>query len=420
MYPILKNTIGEFGLAPRKSFKDTLSEGYRFEVNNNTRITGTRAVYFYKEEHSLLVSHILSNRVHVLNLSTGKLRWFDHHGATVRSIQVCNHEIITASWDGKVGVTNFDTLIPRFLLSEADMGRCPNVAISPDLTSIYSLSYDSDKNPERKSNTVRIWNLHEGEMRMKLELPGVHLSDRRCGSCLVSENKLYVISDSGHLFVYNRHIPILEAELFLNDHLQSICFSTKYDMLFTAGSVGNIYQCTSSGERIKQINKAHRCDITDMIIPPNKPDIMISVSFDGTMKIWKLPTLELIQTVIVQGIRLWTVTVANDLIITGGEKGEIWIYDIKNLPEVKNQGNLFFADDSFAFIALESEYFYASDVSIMQIKQKENTVPVEGQTAEYLLNTASDFKLFKNLFSYGNQELIALKPEPIGFLQLMR
>lgn len=405
-------------VAGKKSFVDNLIEGYRFDVKPNVKVFGTRSVCYYKSEHSLLVSHILTNRVHLLNLSTGKLRWFDHHGTTVRSIQMCEHEIVSASWDSKVCVTNFDTLKPRLILTEKEMGRCPDVAISPDHTYLYSYSYDSDINPDRKSNTVRRWKMETGELRKALKLPGTHLSGRRCGSCVVSGNRLYVVSDSGHLHIYHSTIPVLLAEKSYNDELQSICMSSDSRMVFIGGSEGNIYQCNLSGKRIKQVYKAHRFDITQMLIPRDKPNILITVSFDGTLKIWDVQSLELIQTIFVEGICLWTVTVVDNLLITGGEKGEIWIYDIQNLPEIKVKGKLFIADDSYAYLPSDSDYFYATNLSLMQVRKNDDHSLLEGQYAEYLLNTACNFKIFKDLFSSGSTDLISLKQESCGFYQL--
>lgn len=389
-----------------------------YPLNFDSRSFGSRYLFYYKAEHSLLITHVLSKRVHILNLTTGKLRWFDHHGTTVRNVQVCDHEIITASWDGKVCVTNFDTLLPRLILTEKEMGRCPDVAISPSHNYLYSYSYDSDRNPDRKSNTVRRWSMTNGELKKVIKLPGVHISGRRCGSCAVHGNKLYIVSDSGHLHIYHTTFHILISERLLNDQLQSICMSPDYKMLFIGGSEGNIYQCSLSGKRIKQITKAHRYDVTNMFIPPDKPEIMISVSFDGTMKIWRLPDLDLLASIDVKGICIWSVTAVNDLLIVGGENDDIWIYDIKNLPEVIQKGKMVISDDSYAYLPSDSNSFYASDVAMMQVRKNDDGLVLDGQYAEYLLNTACNFKVFKDLFSTESNDRLAIGHKVLGFYQL--
>jgi WD40 repeat protein len=418
MLPALKNTIQELSVTYKKSFAETLCDDYRFELNLDSRRSGTRSIFYCKAEHSLLITHVLSSRVHILNLTTGKLRWFDHHGSTVRNVQVSDHEIITASWDGKICVTNFDTLLPRLILTEKEMGRCPDAAISPSRNYLYSYSYDSDRNPNRKSNTVRRWSMTNGELKKVIKLPGVHLSTRRCGSCCAHGNRLYVVSDSGHLHIYHSTLPILIRERNFKDQLQSICLAPDHKMLFIGGSEGNIYQCSLSGKIINQITKAHRYDVTNMFILPNKPDIMISVSFDGRMKIWRLPDLDLLASINVKGISIWSVTAVNDLLIVGGENDDIWIYDIKNLPEVIQKGKMVIADDSYAYIPSESNSFYASDLSMMQVRKNDDGSVLDGQYGEYLLNTACNFKVFKDLFSAESHDKLAISHDVQGFYQL--
>lgn len=418
MFPALKNTIENLTVAYKKSFIEILCDDFRFEINLTVRSQGTRSVFYYKPEHSLLISHVYSNRVHILNLTTGKLRWFDHHVTTVRSVQIYNHEIVTASWDGAVCFTNFDSLELRLILTEKEMGRCPDVAISTSHGFAYSYSYDSDKNPKRKSNTVRRWSIANGELKKVFKLPGVHLSGRRCGSCAVHGNRLYVVSDSGHLHVYHTTIPILISERSFNDELQTICIVPVFNLLAIAGGEGNLYLCNLSGKRIKQITKAHNHDVSQLFIHPEKPEILISVSFDGTMKIWKLPDLELLASVNVKGICLWTVTAINDLLIVGGEANDIWIYDIKNLPEVILKGKLVLSDDSIAYLPSDSNLFYASDLSMVKVRKNDGSLVLDDQYAEYLLNTACNFKIFKDLFSSESPEIYESLNESKGFYQL--
>jgi len=418
MFPALKNTIENLTVAYKKSFTEILLDDYRFEANLNTRLHGTRSVFYYKAEHSLVISHIYTNRVHILNLTTGKLRWFDHHGTTVRSVQVCDHEIVSGSWDGTVCFTNFDSLELRLTLTEKEMGRCPDVAISPNHSFAYSYSYDSDKNPKRKSNTVRRWSIANGELKKVFKLPGVHRTGRRCGACAVHGNRLYAVSDSGHLHIYHTSIPILISERSFNDELQTICIVPAFNMLVIAGGEGNLYLCSLSGKRIKQITRAHNHDVSQLLIHPKKPEILISVSFDGTMKIWKLPDLELLESIDVKRIYLWTVAVVNDLLVVGGEADDVWIYDMKNLPGVILKGRLVISNDSYAYLPSDSSSFYASDLSMMQVRNSDYSSILDSQYAAYLLNAASNFKIFKDLFSSESPETHESLNESKGYYQL--
>ena len=164
-----------------------VSDEFRFDIKDTLKNTGTRSICYYKD--NILVSHVFSNRVHKINLLTGKISWFDHHGRTVRHIMTSNNEIFTASWDGSVGVTDFNTLTLRLKLTEKGMGRCPHIEISSDSGEIYSYTYDSDKDPERISNTIRTWSLIDGSLKNATMLSGYHLGSRRAGSCIFLKNQ---------------------------------------------------------------------------------------------------------------------------------------------------------------------------------------------------------------------------------------
>jgi len=418
MVPAFLNKTDEIGIQNKKTFAETLCDAYHFELKQDINSIGTRSIFYYKSEHSLLVSHVLSNRVHILNLVTGKLRWFDHHGATVRKVLVCNHEIITASWDGTVCVASFDSLNLRLTLTEKRMGRCPSVVISPNSEYAYSYSYDSDKSPLQTANTVRKWSLADGKLKETIQLPGYHLSRQRCGSCEVYDNRLYIVSDSGQLQIYNCTTGILLKEDFYYDRLQSLRLIPALNMLAVGGSEGNIYLCDLSGERILQKRKVHRHDITHLHVLPDKPEIMISISFDGNLKILKLPDLEILNSTDVNRDRLWTVTVVNNLLVTGGENGDIWIYDIKNLPDVVLKGRLIISNESYAYLSSESNSFYASDLSMIQVCPNDDTTATDAQLADYILNTTCNFSILKDLFCSERDVLSKLQIDTKGYYQL--
>jgi WD40 repeat protein len=418
MLPTFLNNSQEVALPCDKSFSEALCDGYHFEIKNGIKTDGSRSLYYYKAEHSLLVSHFHSSRVHILNLETGKLRWFDHHGTTVRSIQVFNHEVITTSWDGTVCITGFDTLEKRMVLTEKGMGRCPIAAISPDHESVYSYSYDSDKNPYLTANTVREWSFASGRLKKTIQLPGTHLSETRYGCCKVYDNRLFVVSNTGHLHIYNCNTGMLLAEHFYYDQLQSMCLYPSFNLLVIGGSEGNIYLHDLHGNKLQSKRKAHSHDISYMLVHPDKPEIMISVSFDGTMKTWRLPDLELLESVAVNGDRLWNVTAVNDLLIAGGEAEFTCVYDIKNLPQVVLLGKLIFSDQAFAFMPNGSGSFYSNNPSVIQIRRDDDGTLLEGQMADYLLNTACDLKILKDLFSPENTDQAKFRSTNKGFLQI--
>jgi WD40 repeat protein len=384
--------------AYRDLFAKALCDGYLFDVRSDVKKNGTRYVHYYKSEHSLLVSHTISNRVHVIDLLTGKLRWFDHHGTSVRSILVCNHDIITASWDGSLCVTDFDTLELRLILTEKSMGRCPHVEISPDFKFAYSYSYDSDKNPE-SSNGIRAWSLENGMLETFIQLPGGHLGKRRCGSCVILNNKIYSVSNSGYFQVFDCYSGKMLSEHFLYDELESLCPIPSHDIIILGGTSGSIYKYNITDEKITQSIKGHMHDVTQLMTYGERPDVLLSVSFDGTLKIWEIPDIKLIASVNVFRNSLWTLSKVNNLILTGGDAGEIWIYDIKDLKNILLKGRMVVFDQSIAYIPVDSGSFYSDNLSTIRVLKKENYDAPESQFAEYLLNSCNTLKVFQDLFN---------------------
>jgi len=356
------------------------------------------------------------------------MRWFDHHSASVRSVQTTGSDsaIITASWDGTCMATNFTNLEKRHVFTETDMGRSPYIAVSQQNDFVYSYSYDSDKNPERKSNTVRVWSLSNGNLVQKIILRNTHLASRRCGTAEAFSGKLYVVSDTGFLEIYNLNTGQFISEHFFGDLLQSLCIIPSLNMIAFAGDNGNIFICTTSGKLVTKI-KAHQYYVSELIVHPQKPDILISVSHDETAKIWNMsnlksplwPNLELMDTIHVDSYdSLWSVTSCNDLVLFGGDYGKIEIHQIVN-HKASLKGKLYVYKDSFAFITADNKAFYTTDLSLIQV-HKNDKKPVDGQFADYLLKTTCNFKIFRDLFADNHENLPGLNNQSKGYFQLTK
>jgi WD40 repeat protein len=420
MKPAIINSFN-LSLAPfGKTFEETLAEGFRFEVRPDAGNTGIRSLVYAKQEHSLIISHTYGGRVHVLDLSTGKLRWYDHHSSTVRCIQISGNEIITASWDSFIGVTDFDSLKSRMMLSDRQMGRSPHVCISSDKTSAYSYSYDSDKAADRTSNTVRQWNMSDGRLMNVFMLSGEHLSSRRCGACEEFGNRLFAVADTGHLDIINPLNGNIIAELDLHDQLQSICILPDHRLIATGGSEGNIYLCDFSGKLVNQKIKAHTQDVTQMILHPTLPDTLVSISFDGTISIWKLPDIDLITSVNANRHWLWCGQIINNLLLAGGTEGDIWIYDIQNPEKMSLVGKLLIDDESCTFLPSNSNLFYSDHPEIIRVRREADGEVVEGQFANYLINSCNRFKILSDLFSIEKNCLSSLQSGNQDFYQLTK
>ncbi len=425
MLPQLSNNTQNHGLY--KSFAQTLNDNYTFEIRKRQNL-GVRFVFYDKVNHALIISYANTNRVHVLDLLTLKLRFFDHHGNTVRHINVTNNseEIVTASWDGSACATNAYDLKLRLKLTCKDSGRSPHATVSDE--HIYTYTYDSDKNIERISNTVRQWSIANGQLINTFILNGTHLASRRCGSCEEYNGLLYTVSDTGYLEVYNINTRELVVQNFFNDLLQALCIIPEYNMLACAGDDGNIHICDLSGRVITRKIKAHQYYISQLFRHPSKPEVLVSVSWDSCCKfwrlpvvksIWKSPTLELIGTVKVIGeSSLWSATIINNLLICGGERNDIQIFDIQNMAEPIFKGKLVLSAESFALLS-DSDYF-TNDLSMMQITNKDKSPINDSKLAEYVLQSNNNFKFFKDLFSSEDKKSEELENNSFGYLQLTK
>jgi WD40 repeat protein len=427
MLPELSNNTQNHGLY--KSFAETLGDTYNFEIKRKHNL-GVRFVFYDKSNHTLIISYSNTNRVHVLDLSTGKLRFFDHHENTVRNINVTNNsdEIVTASWDGSICLTNTYDLKLRLKLTEKEMGRSPHATISQEY--IFSYTYDSDRNVERRSNTVRQWNISNGLLINTFILDGTHLATRRCGSCEIYNNRLlYTVSDTGYLEAYNIDTCELKFKKFFNDLLQSLCIIPEYKMLALAGDNGTIVISDLSGRVITRKIKAHRYYISQLFRHPTNPFVIISVSWDSTVKFWRLPVkksiwksndLELIGTVNVEGeTSLWSATIINDLLVCGGESSNIQIFDIQNMAEPKFKGKLDLLKDSFALLT-DSNTFFTNNLSMIQVRNKDRTHINDEKQAEYVLRANNNFTVFRDFFRTEEKKMEELQNKSFGFLQLTR
>ncbi len=372
-----------------------VSDEFRFDIKDNLRNLGTRSICCYK--NYILVSHVYSNRVHKINLLNGKISWFDHHNKTVRHILTRNNEIITASWDGSVGVTDFDTLNLRLRLTELSMGRCPHIEISSDSGEIYSYTYDSDKDPERFSNTIRTWSLQDGSLKNKILLNGYHLGSRRAGSCVFLKNHLYSVSNSGNFEIIDCTTNRIQ-KIFCHEDLGSVIAIGPPDneTIIFGGTTGTLYKFSITDNSLTSL-KGHDFTIQSLAWYREK-NLMISIDSGGILNIWKFPDFELISSTSVFYDYLWTVAIANDLILTGGDQGPIWIYDIKEPEKVRLKGKMVVFEEGYSFIPMDSGEFFSTDASKIRVIRKDSNTTETSRHSEYLLISQNNYRVVHDLF----------------------
>ncbi len=394
-----------------------VSGEFRFDIKDNLRNQGTRSICYYK--NNILVSHLYSNRVHKINLLTGKISWFDHHNRTVRHILACNNDIITASWDGSVGVTDFDTLNLRLRLTEPGMGRCPHIEISSVSGEIYSYTYDSDKDPERFSNTIRTWSLQNGSLKNTTLLNGYHLGSRRAGSCVFLKNHLYSVSNSGNFEIIDCTTNRIQ-KIFCHEDLGSVLAlgSPDNETIVFGGTSGTIYKYNIRDNSLTSL-KGHNFIIQSLAWCRER-NFLISIDSGGILNIWRLPEFELISSTTVFYNYLWTVAIANDLVLTGGDEGAIWIYDIKEPDKIMLKGKLVVFEEAYSFIPEDSGEFFSTDPSKIRVIRKESNTPENSRHTDYLLISQNNYRVVHDLFKIkpgnqfptsGNDKLMLQLPE---------
>jgi len=372
-----------------------VSGEFRFDIKNTLRNLGTRSICYYK--NNLLVSHVYSNRVHKINLLTGKISWFDHHNKTVRHILACNNEIITASWDGSVGVTDFDTLNLRLRLTELSMGRCPHIDIASESGEIYSYTYDSDKDPERFSNTIRAWSLQNGSLKNTTLLNGYHLGSRRAGSCIFLKNHLYSVSNSGNFEIIDCTTNRIQ-KIFCHEDLGSVLAigSPDKETIVFGGTTGTLYKYNIRDNSLTSL-KGHDYIIQSLAYCRDR-DLLISIDSGGILNIWRLPEFELVSSTSVFYNYLWTIAIVNDLVLTGGDQGEIWIYDIKEPDKITLKGKMVLFDEAYSLIPTDSGEFFSTDPSKIQVIRKESNTPENSRHTDYLLISQNNYRVVHDLF----------------------
>ncbi len=382
----------------QNDFLNCLLEDYQVTIRSDKPVLGIRSLCYDENENTLIISNIETQRVHLLNLSTGELRWYDHHEATVRHIVRYKNEIITCSWDGTVRVVDFSTLSERMMLTERYMGRSPFVTLSPDGRYLFSFSYDVEKDLSCQTNIVRKWSYSTGNMLQVFSDTGFHKSGTKSGVCIPIADRLYIISNSGFLNVFHLNSgKLLKANSIAGD-FRTMCLVPEFNTIIASDVNGHIYLYNVISDRFYASYWIHQNDITGLNVHPGKPDIFITCSFDGDVKIWQLPGVNCLNTIEVDHHELWAVTFIGDLLVVGSTSGYIYIYDISTPSTAYLKGKVFLSDDVYAIFLQDSKQIYTNDISVINICRKQTGEIITGKEAEYLLNLLNSKKVLHALF----------------------
>lgn len=382
-----------------------LIEDYEYKIKNEISGLGIRSLCYDEKEHTLIIANTSSRRVHLINVETGALRWYDHHETTVRHIVRFRNEIITSSWDGTVRAVNFNDLSQRLALTERFMGRSPFVTVSSDGNFIFSFSYDVEKNPLIRTNIVRKWSCQTGRLLHSYSNTGPHKSKTRSGVCLPIGERLYVISNSGFLNVFHLHSGRLLKENSIQGDFRTMCHAPAFNILIATDITGFVHLYHLGSDWIFATYQVHQDDITGIQVHPRKPEIVLTCSFDGVVKIWELPGFKSLSTIPVDKHELWSFAFIDELLVVGSTSGFIYIYDISNLREPRLKGKLFLSENAYSVFSNDSRLFYTNNISIFDLFRKKDGEPVAGKQSDYLLQLFNSKQVLDSLF--GKEEKTA-------------
>lgn len=375
---------------------------YQYRIRDCIPGAGVRNLYYDAAEDTLIISNIATRRVHLINLTTGTLRWHDHHETTVRHITRYRNDIITCSWDGTVRMVDFHTLSERLVLTQRRMGRSPFVTVTSDGKYLFSFSYDVEKDPLCRTNIVRQWSYPAGEMLRIFAHTGVHKSGTRSGVCLPVGDRLYIISNSGYLNLFDLPSGRLVKETSIAGDFRTMCMIPEFDLIVASETHGSVFLYNLTTNRIFASWRIHQNDITCIKVPPGRPQYLITCSFDGTVKIWEMPGFHFICVLPIDHHELWVVEFIGDLLVVGSTSGYLYFYDISDISAIRYKAKLFLSDQAFALFPEDLNQFYSNDLTIFEISHRVDPTPLGEKEADYLLQLFNSRNALEQVFGRGN------------------
>ena len=404
----------------KKESFDYLIRDYRFKPKETMKGPGIRYLTFYEKDKTLLVSNISNDgKVHLINFSDGTFRTLKVHNASVRKIRVFNDDIITGSWDGSVCISDYNTLQPKMRFTERTMGRCPYFNVSMDGKYLYSFSYDSDVVVQGVANRVRKWCLKSGKLLKRVDASTEVKGSPRSGSIIVHENRYFVCSDSGYFRVFDSKTDQLLKDIVMDVNFRTMTAFFRHGLLLASDWNGFLHFFDLKSNTMNYRLKLASREMLSIRIHPMFPDVIITACANGIIKFWQYPEFELLSMVYVGGADPWSmVFVNNNLLVTGNHFGEIMIYDIHDVLDVRLKGKILLSDTSFLVQPEGSKQFYTNDLSVLDVIREPEQTIVTGKQAEYLLGQGNSLMALRELFGIEDN-LSGLLNDNSGFIPLI-
>jgi WD40 repeat protein len=383
-----------------KESNNYLMKDYTFRIADNYSTYGIRYLNYFEQKNTLLISNVSNGRVHLLNLMTGQLDSFTHHQTTVRKILTFKNDIITASWDGTVRVTDFDTLSQRLVLTDKSMGRCPYINITPDGKYLYSFTYDSDIIPLGMANTIRKFCLKTGRILFRVAASSFAKSQCRSGSIILWKNKLYECSDSGYFRIFDLRNGRFIKEIVTQYDYRTMTSLFHYNYLLASDWQGRIHFFNLKTNKFDYAIQAHNSDILSIRVHPKNPNILFTSGNDGMIRVWEMPEFRLLNTIFVNQRDLWSFVFINDRVVVGNFAGEIRIYKISNFYNLSYIGRIILSDHSFVAQTTGSKLFFTNNLESIEISPVNNDTALSSREKEYLLNQNNNLMALRELFGF--------------------
>lgn len=383
----------------RQEFFDHYTDTFELVVKAAFQPLMTRNLCYHKATNTLVFSNIHNGRVHLIDLTTGKLRWYDHHLQTVRDIKIWNRNILTASWDGTIRAVDFDSLRERFLFTDPYMGRTPYLTLSHDERYLLGYSYDSDKNPLFHGNKIRRWNLADGRFINNYGPLGTHRSRTRSGACVIHEGLMHTISDSGNLNTFDFKTGQLINQAVVEHDLRSMCLVPALNLILAGDVDGFVHFFDIRTGRFFQTRQFHSNEVTFMLIHPENTNHLFSCGFDGCLKAWELPRARLIGSVETGNNFLWAFRFINNLAVVCGDGGDIGVFDIRDPNSIRPRGFIKLFREAFLANSVGSSRVYTNDPSLLKVVCKSTGVEADAQTNHSVLMVMNDLRVLHTIFS---------------------
>lgn len=382
----------------RQEFFDCYADTFELVVKASFQPLRTRNLCYHKATNTLLFCNIHNGRVHLIDLTTGKLRWYDHHLQTVRDIKVSDRNILTASWDGTIRAVDFDSLRERFLFTDPYMGRSPYLTLSHDERYLLGYSYDSDKNPLLQGNKIRRWNLSDGRFINDYGPLGTHRSLTRSGACVIHEGLVYTISDSGNLNTFDFKTGQLINQTVVEHDLRSMCLVPEFHLILAGDTNGYVHFYDTCTRRFFQALQFHSNEVTFMLVHPEKTNHLFSCGFDGCLKVWQLPQGRPIASVDTGNSFPWAFRFVGKLAVVCGDGGDIGVFDIQEVNHIRPRGHIKLFREAFLASPVGSSRVYTNNPSLLKVVFKSTGEEANADTTDSVMMVMNDLRVLHTIF----------------------